>query len=103
VLKNKDGSNVALRGLAGRVDMLVVFPRYGMRDGRPAWMTSLVGREPRDIPASMLPKSGRRLIKAYRAGAPDDAVPADVVLVEADKPVPKLMPPKGEYRYSFED
>jgi hypothetical protein len=103
VLKNKDGSNVALRGLAGRVDMLVVFPRYGMRDGRPAWMTSLAGREPRDIPASMLPKSGRRLIKAYRAGAPDDAVPADVVLVEADKPIPKLMLPKGEYRYSFEE
>jgi hypothetical protein len=44
-----------------------------------------------------------RLIKAYRAGAPDDVVPADVVLVEADKPVPKLMLPKGEYRYSFEE
>jgi hypothetical protein len=92
-----------LRGLAGRVDMLVVFPRYGMRDGRPAWMTSLAGREPRDIPQSLLPKSGRRLVKAYRAGAPEDAVPADVVLVEADKPVPKLMLPKGEYRYSFEE
>jgi hypothetical protein len=103
VLKNKDGSNVVVSGLAGKVDMLVVFPRYGMRDGRPGWMTSLAGREPRDIPASLLPKSGRRLVKAYRAGAPDDAVPADVVLVEADKPVPKLMLPKGEYRYSFED
>jgi hypothetical protein len=103
VLKNKDGSNLLLRGLAGRVDMLVVFPRYGMRDGRPGWMTSLAGREPRDIPPSLLPTSGRRLIKAYRAGAPDDAVPADVVLVEANKPVPKLMLPKGEYRYSFEE
>jgi hypothetical protein len=103
VLKNKDGSNLIVSGLAGRIDMLVVFPRYGMRDGRPAWMTSLAGREPRDIPPALLPTSGRRLIKAYRAGAPDDAVPADVVLVEADKPVPKLMLPKGEYRYSFEE
>jgi len=103
VLKNKDGSNLVLSGLAGQVDMLVVFPRYGMRDGRPGWMTSLAGREPRDIPPALLPTSGRRLIKAYRAGAPDDAVPADVVLVEANKPVPKLMLPQGEYRYSFEE
>jgi hypothetical protein len=103
VLKNKDGSNLIVSGLAGRGDMLVVFPRYGMQDGRPAWMTSLAGREPRDIPPALLPTSGRRLIKAHRAGAPDDAVPADVVLVEADKPVPKLMLPKGEYRYNFEE
>jgi hypothetical protein len=103
VLKSRDGGNVVLRGLAGRVDMLVVFPRYGMRGGRPGWMTSLAGREPHDIPSSLLPVSGRRLVKAYRADAPADAVPADVVLVEADKPVPKLMLPKGEYRYTFEE
>jgi hypothetical protein len=103
VLKAKDGSNVVTRGLAGKVDMLVVFPRYGMRDGRPEWLSLLAGREPHEIPLSLLPTSGRRLIKAYRAGAPDEAVPADVLLVEADKPVPKLMLPKGDYRYSFED
>lgn len=103
VLRRKDGSHPILRGLDGRIDMQVIFPRYGVRDGRPEWLASLAGREARAIPAELLPTNGRRLIKAFRAGDGKDAVPADMVLVEAGKPVPKLMLPKGEFRYAYED
>ncbi len=105
VLKSKAGEYAVLHGLKGRVDMQVVFPRYAFHDqgARPEWLASLAGRQPHQIPAQLLPASGRRAVLAYRAGDPADAVPADVVLVEAGKPVPKLMLPKGEYRFSAED
>jgi hypothetical protein len=105
VLKSKEGEYAVLHGLKGRVDMQVVFPRYAFHDqgGRPEWLASLGGRQPHEIPPQLLPASGRRAVLAYRAGDPADAVPADVVLVEAGKPVPKLMLPKGEYRFGAED
>jgi hypothetical protein len=105
VLKSKDGSYPVLSGKKGRVDMQVVFPRYAFHDqnGRPEWLATLAGRRPRAIPPELLPASGRRTVLAYRAGEPADAVPADVVLVEAGKPVPKLMLPEGEYRFAVEE
>jgi hypothetical protein len=105
VLKSKQGGYAVLQGMKERVDMQVVFPRYAFSDanGRPEWLALLAGRAPREIPAALLPASGRRAVLAYRAGEPDDAVPADVVLVEAGKPAPKLMLSKGEFRLSVED
>jgi hypothetical protein len=105
VLRAKDGEYAVLHGLKGRVDMQVAFPRYTFHDqnGRPEWLASLAGRKPRAIPPQLLPASGRRAVLAYRAADPADAVPADVVLVEAGKPVPKLMLPAGEYRFVAED
>jgi hypothetical protein len=105
VLKSKDGSYAVLYGQKGRVDMQVVFPRYAFHDqnGRPEWLATLAGRRPRAIPPELLPASGRRAVLAYRAGEPADAVPADVVLVEAGKPAPKLMLPDGEYRFAVEE
>jgi hypothetical protein len=103
VLRASDGSHPILRGQKGRIDMQVIFPRYGMREGRPEWLLSLAGREARDIPVQLLPASGRRAIKAYRKDDGPDAVPADIVVVKAGAPVPKLMLPKGEYRYATED
>jgi hypothetical protein len=105
VLKSKDGSYAVLHGQKGRVDMQVVFPRYAFHDqnGRPEWLATLAGRRPRAIPPELLPASGRRAVLAYRAGEPADAVPADVVLVEAGKPAPKLMLPDGEYRFAVEE
>jgi hypothetical protein len=105
VLRSKEGEYAVLHGLNGRVDMQVVFPRYAFQDqnGRPEWLASLAGRQPRPIPPDLLPASGRRAVLAYRAGDPADAVPADVVLVEAGKPVPKLMLPEGQYRFVAED
>lgn len=103
VLRAPDGSHPILRGLKGRIDMQVIFPRYATRGGRPEWLVSLAAREARDVPAELLPATGRRAIKAYRTSDGADAVPADIVVVEAGKPVPKLMLPKGEYRYVTED
>lgn len=85
----------------GRVDMQVIYPRYAFHDGRPDWLRTLAGRSPRPVPAALLPQQGRRIVKALRVGAPQDAVPADVVLVEAGKPV--LMLPPGEVRYVYEE
>lgn len=109
VLRMPDGSHAVFGDsagrddLRGRVDMQVVFPRYAVHDGRPDWLRMLAGRSPRPIPAELLPKQGRRVIKAFRVDAAQDAVPADVVLLEAGKPVPTLMLPTGEYRYAIEE
>ena len=92
-----------LHGMAEYTDMQVVFPRYSMRHGRPEWLETLAGRTPRDIPPAMLPVSGRRLVQAYRLPGGPHAIPTDNVLVEAGKPVPKLMLPKGEFRFAVED
>jgi hypothetical protein len=43
------------------------------------------------------------MIYAFHANEPSDAVPADVVLVEAGKPVPTFMLPQGQFRYVVED
>ncbi|NML62691.1 hypothetical protein HHL21_16720 [Massilia sp. RP-1-19] len=102
-LRAKDGTYPILEGMGGRVDMQVVFPRYAIQFGRPEWLGTLAGRAPRDIPPGLLPKTGRRLVMAYRKSDGPDAVPADNVLVEAGKPVPKLMLPKGEFRIAVED
>jgi hypothetical protein len=109
VLRAPDGSYAAPGGLMGRddlrgrVDMQVIYPRYAVHDGRPDWLRTLAGRNPHPVPAALLPKQGRRLIKAVRVDAVKDAVPADVVLVEAGKPAPVLMLPPGEFRYVYEE
>lgn len=89
--------------MQGRVDMQVIFPRYGAHGGRPDWLRSLLGRTPRPVPALLLPKQGRRLIKAFRTDDRPDAVPADIVLVEAVKPAPVLMLPSGQFRFAVEN
>lgn len=55
------------------------------------------------IPLELLPKKGKRLIYAYHLNDPLDAAPADVIMVEEGKSIPKLMLPKGEFRFAFED
>jgi hypothetical protein len=103
VLRAPDGQ-YAVPGVArGRVDMQVIYPRYAVHDGRPDWLRTLAGRSPHPIPAALLPKQGRRIVKALRLDAAQDAVPADVVLVEAGKPAPVLMLPPGEFRYIYEE
>jgi hypothetical protein len=87
---------------AGAVDLQVVHPPTRLSGGRPDWLASL-GRRPRDIPFQLLPKHGRRLIQSFLAAEPVDAVPIDQVLVEAGKPVPKLMLPQGSIRYAVQD
>jgi hypothetical protein len=103
VLRSPDGSFPVLMGMQGMVDMQVIFPNYAKRNGRPEWLQTLAGRIPRDIPQDLLPKQGKRLIKAFCLGDSPDTVPADMVLVEAGKPPPRLMLPPGEFRYTYEE
>lgn len=88
-------------------DILVAHPTYdlNLQTGRPNWMgDSRFGNlTPHDIPEKFLPKSGRRVIYAFRRNAPEDAVPVDVVLVRASKAAPKLMLPPGEFTLEYED
>ncbi|HAV36644.1 MAG TPA: hypothetical protein DCX52_09860 [Massilia sp.] len=103
ILRNKDGSYPIVLGLAGRVDMQVIHPRYPMQDGRPAWLATLAGRSAVPVPKHLLPASGRRVVKAIPAGAPPDAVPTDILLLEAGKPAPAFMLTKEKYRFETED
>lgn len=84
------------------VDLQVIHPRRSYRDGRPAWLATL-GGHPLAIPPALLPTHGKRLIQAFAADAPADAVPLDQVLVEAGRPVPKLMVPPGKLRFAVQD
>jgi hypothetical protein len=54
-------------------------------------------------PRALLPKNGGRLIKTYHSHEGPDAVPADMVLVDAGKPSPMLMLPAGKFRFTYED
>lgn len=103
VLRNKDGSYPMLLGMAGRLDMQVIHPRYPMQDGRPAWLATLAGRSAVPVPKHLLPASGRRVVKAIPAAAPPDAVPTDILLLEAGKPAPAFMLTKEKYRFETED
>jgi len=103
VLRAPDGSHPLLGNPPGSVDLEVIYPRYAAHAGRPDWLRTLAGRSPRTIPADLLPRQGRRLVKAYRKDDGADAVPADIVLVEQSKPAPALMLPAGEFRYTIED
>lgn len=108
--KVKDETAVVMRGnqplvvglLAGGVDLQVVHPPLKYKDGRPAWLAGL-GRQPSNIPPELLPRKGIRLIQAFLAGEGDDAIPFDQVLVTAGTTPPKLMLPKGRFRYAYQD
>jgi hypothetical protein len=99
VLRGADGQYLTM----GRnVDMQVIFPRYGKHEGRPDWLATLAGRHALDVPNDLLPKQGRRLIKVVAKDGGANAVPTDIVLIEAGKTAPVFMLPTGDYRaYRF--
>lgn len=80
-------------------DLQVVHPARRYRYGRPTWLAALGGR-PVAIPKAMLPATGERLIQAFDAAAPVDAVPLDQVIVTAGRPAPSLMLPRVRIRYA---
>ncbi len=88
--------------LKGTIDLQIVHPRVPARYGRPGWLGSM-GRRPVEIPASLLPHSGTRLIQAFLANEAEDAIPIDQVLVTAGRPIPKLMLPRMPVRYAYQD
>lgn len=102
VLRKPDGSARLLRYAPGSVDLQVIHPPQALVNGRPSWLVSWAQRRPFAIPSAWLPVQGRRLIYAMHKAHPPQAVPADIVIVEAGKPAPALMLPPGEFRFEFE-
>jgi len=86
---------------AEAVDLQVVHPRRSYRFGRPAWLAALGGR-PVPIPKDLVPATGRRLIQAFAATGPADAVPLDQVLVEGGGAIPMLMVPPVALRFEVQ-
>lgn len=103
VMRQKSGAPIVIGYPTGSFDFQVVFPDDSVRGNTPTWRETIAGRRPVAIPEAWLPKSGRRMVYAFRESEPDDAVPVDVVLIEAGKPTPTFMLPKGRFRYAFED
>ena len=85
------------------VDMNVYHQPTRMVNGRPDWLSMDGYRNPRAIPVTLLPKTGRRLVQAFVARESADAVPIDQVLVAAGARPPMFMLPKGKFRFAFQD
>jgi len=103
VLKQPDGGYRQLGYQPGSVDMQVFHPPSPLIQGRSGWLTTLAERRPFPVPDAWLPKQGRRLIYAMHEGDPPQAIPADIVILEPDKPAPALMLPAGKFRFEFEE
>lgn len=96
------GSYVKVGDYAHAVDLQVFQPRTQFVHGRPSWLMRL-GRTARSVPSDLLPSKGRRLVQAFLADEGEGAIPIDQVLVEAGKPVPRLMLPRRPVRYAVQD
>ena len=105
VLKSKAGKYVTFGYPHGAIDLQVIHPAYPIdaRTKRAVWMSQLAGLQPKEIPAAFMPAAGSRMIYAYRAQDPEDAMPVDVVTVEAGHAAPSMMLPPGAMRYRYED
>ena len=101
VLKQR-GAPLVVGLLAGSVDLQVVHAPGGNVGGRPDWLLGM-RRKPASVPPALLPESGTRLVQAFLAGEPDDAIPVDQVLVVAGTPAPVLMLPAAAVRYRVQD
>jgi len=86
-----------------KADMTLFHRPTRLVKGRPDWLAMAGYRRPRPIPAELLPSSGRRLVQAFYAAEPADAVPVDQVLVSAGEPPPVFMLPKGKFRFAFQE
>lgn len=98
-----DGAPLLGGAYGSGVDLQVVHPPLRLVRGRPDWMRR-IGRRPVDIPRRLLPTSGRRLVQAFVATEPEDAIPLDQIIVEAGRPAPPLMIPRGQaIRWAVQD
>ena len=107
VLVRPNGSNFSFSAPEMSYDFEVVYPRYGIsqKTQRPQWLDAWLsaGRTARDIPPNLLSNNATRVIYAYRANSPKDAVPYDVVTVRPGEPVPKMILPAGDYDFEYEE
>jgi hypothetical protein len=105
VLKSKDGGYEVLGDYRNAIDVQVIHPDDNgiAATGRPEWMEKQAHLRATPVPAQFIPAQGRRLVKAFHAEDPADAVPADIVTAEAGKLVPAFMLPAGQFRFEYED
>lgn len=105
VLIGKDGKHLALANGKGYYDIEVVHPRteINVKTGRPSWYAYLDNLTPHDVPFSLRPQSGRRLVYVYNDDNKNDQLPIDVVLLEGEMSVPKFLLPTGNFKYEIEN
>lgn len=96
-----EGANPLLVGRTAGVDLQVVHPRRSYRSGRPAWLVELGGKRI-SVPRRLQALKGRRLIQAFAADAPADAVPLDQVLVNRPDSRMALIVPPGPVRFAVQ-
>lgn len=97
-----DGAPMVEGNYAGAVDFQIIHPPLRLLRGRPDWMRR-IGRRPVEIPRHLLPARGRRLVQAFAAEEPADAIPLDQIVVEAGRPAPPLMLPRRRVRWAVQD
>ena len=79
-------------------DAYVFWPRFEVKDGRPDWMVTTLGRRRVTIPEVLRAGRGRRLVQAFAEGEPDSAIPADQLLLDQPDAPGVLMLSPGKYR-----
>ncbi len=101
ILHAPDGSNEQFGDYKDAVDIQVIHPETSIESDtlRPDWLRSTANFLPVSIPTALIPKSGSNTVFAYRVGEGPLAVAADVVQLEAGKPAPKFMLPRGQFIY----
>jgi hypothetical protein len=88
----------------GDADMQVFHRPTKIVQGRPDWLGMDGYRKPQEIPAALLPTSGRRLVKAVIEAEGESSIAVDQVLVQAgEQPLPVLMLPPGHFKFLYEE
>ncbi|MFG6414392.1 hypothetical protein ACG02S_10845 [Roseateles sp. DC23W] len=104
VLRKADGTAFMLGTPQSAIDLQIIHPPYGNVDGRPAWLMSVAGRQPADIPPALVPTEAPRVVYAFRADDRSlEAIPVDAVLLRPGQEPARLMLPPGRYRLQVED
>ena len=86
---------------AGAVDLQVFKPQQRRIAGRHGWLSTM-GRKETRVPSKLLPKRGERLVQAFLASEPQNAIPLDQLIVRAGDHGPKFMLPHAKVRFSFQ-
>ncbi|MDL2344474.1 hypothetical protein QOL99_09940 [Deinococcus sp. MIMF12] len=100
VLQDGQGRSVKITPFQ-RNDLQVFHPDPVLIAGRPGWLYG-EGRTPARVRVAAWAGGGRRLVQAFPAGGPADAVPADQLLMGSGGEVTLLLMP-GPYRLALQD
>jgi hypothetical protein len=87
----------------GKRDVTLFTPRSLYKDGRPTWLRLGGDRQPYKLPKDICETTARCLVRARVAGESADAVPIDQIEVVANRSIPVLMLPKGDFVLEVKD